>query len=89
MIKNLLDREKMKKVIIRSGNSSALALEIVDLRMRIMNILFRIQKCSQARKERKVLLLLKPCPVKRKISKKIGDYCLNIYHIHDNFWMTN
>jgi hypothetical protein len=74
MIRFLLNRESMIKTIARKGNLSAPGIdkltypilkyekeEAADLMIRILTMMLRVQKCPEAWKEGKVVMLPKPC----------------------------
>jgi hypothetical protein len=89
MLKDLLDKNKMKNAITKKGNMSAPGLDkltypifkyekedAAELMVTIMNMMIRTQKCPTSWKEGKVVMLPKPCSEKKKICQEIGDHSL-------------
>jgi hypothetical protein len=79
MMKELLDKKKMKDAITRKGNLSASGLDkltylilkyekddTAELMTAIMNMMIRTQKCPEAWKQGKVVMLSKPCNEEEK-----------------------
>jgi hypothetical protein len=79
MFAELFDKYKMKETIQRKGNLSAPGLDkltypilkynidsATDLMIKIMTMMLRLQKCPEAWKEGKVVMLPKPCKKSEK-----------------------
>jgi hypothetical protein len=79
MLNELLNKENMKKAIVRKGNLSASGLDkltfpilkyekddAADLMVSIMNMMLRLQKYPEFWKDEKVVMLPKPCDERGK-----------------------
>jgi hypothetical protein len=79
MLKELLNKAKMKDAIVKKGNLSAPGLDkltypilkyekdnAAELMVVIMKMMIRTQKCPTSWKEGKVVMLPKPCSEEEK-----------------------